>query len=89
MFSIITTMFYMLSAYIAFIIGYSAELPIILGALVPLGFITGYLLDRFASFKVMWLEDRDSVYRLIIKKYFVFLPITAVFFGAGYLLAMR
>lgn len=88
MFSLITTMFYMLSAYMAFLIGFSPDLPMILGILVPIGFVAGYLFDRFASVKAIWLEDRTSIYRLAINKYFIFLFITALFVSIGYGIAV-
>lgn len=89
MFSLITTMFYMLSAYVAFLIGYSPDLPIQLGGLVPVGFVAGYLFDRWASVKVIWVEDREKIYRLVLSKYFVFLLVSALFLTVGYLIASR
>lgn len=82
-------MFYMLSAYAAFLIGFSPDLPFALALLVPLGFVVGYFLDRLKSVKIIWREDRATIYTLAISKYFVFLLITALFLMVGYLIANR
>jgi hypothetical protein len=79
----------MLSAYVAFLIGYSPDLPLFLGLLVPLGFVAGYLFDRWRSVKITWLEDRDKIYRLALHKYFIFLIISTLFLTVGSLLASR
>ncbi len=89
MFSLITTMFYMLSAYIAFLIGSSSELTLYLVALIPVGFVSGYLLDRLNSVKKLWTEDRQLIVRTIIIKYFIFLLVASVFCVAGLLFANR
>lgn len=83
MFSLTTTMFYMLSAYIAFLIGSSAQLADFLIVLVPLGFVAGYLLDRFNSVKTLWADNRMQLFNLAVTKYFFFLFIAAIFFVAG------
>ena len=89
MFSLTTTLFYMLSAYVAFLIGYSHKLHLLLILLVPIGFIIGYLLDRFNSVKKNWVEDRTSIYRLIAKQYAFFIVVSGVFCVAGFLLIGR
>jgi hypothetical protein len=83
MFSLTTTLFYMLSAYIAFLIGSSAELPDYLIVLVPLGFVVGYLLDRLNSVKSLWADNRIQLLNLVVTRYFFFLFIAAVFYIAG------
>ncbi len=80
-------MFYMLSAYIAFLIGSSSELSLYLMALVPLGFVVGYLLDRLNSVKKLWIEDRKLITNTIVVKYFMFLFVAGVFCVAGILFA--
>mgnify|MGYP001818457538 CR=1 FL=1 len=89
MFSLITTMFYMLSAYIAFLIGSSSELALYLIALVPVAFVSGYLLDRLNSVKNLWVEDRKLIIKTVVIKYFIFLLIAGVFCVAGLLFANR
>lgn len=89
MFSMTTTMFYMLSAYIAFLIGHSADLHLLLVLLVPVGFVVGYLLDRLNSLKKYWVEDRPKIYRLVIRKYLYFLCIAGIFCGAGFFMIGR
>ena len=76
-------MFYMLSAYIAFLIGSSTQLPGYLVLLVPIGFVVGYLLDRFNSVKSLWADNRIQLLNLVVTRYFFFLFIAAVFFIAG------
>ena len=83
MFSLTTTLFYMLSAYMAFLIGSSAKLPEFLIVLVPLGFVVGYLLDRLNSVKALWADNRAQLFKLTVTQYFFFLFIAAVFFIAG------
>lgn len=85
MFSLTTTMFYMLSAYMAFLIGSSSKLPMLLVLLVPIGFVAGYLLDRLNSVKKIWVEDQARIINLVTTKYFVFLFISGAFFAAGLL----
>ena len=85
MFSLTTTLFYMLSAYIAFLIGSSPELSPYFIVLVPFGFVVGYLLDRFNSVKALWVEDRAKLIKLVAAKYVFFILVTGVFFGAGLL----
>ncbi len=82
-------MFYMLSAYIAFLIGSSSELSLYLLALVPLGFVSGYFLDRLNSLKKIWADDRKLIINTIATKYFLFLLIAGVFCAAGLLFANR
>jgi len=89
MFSLTTTMFYMLSAYIAFLIGSSSELSLYLIALVPIGFISGYLLDRLNSVKTLWAEDHKLIIKTIVIKYFMFLLVSVVFCAAGLVFASR
>ena len=85
MFSLATTMFYMLSAYVAFLIGSSDELSIYLLFLVPIGFVSGYLLDRLNSVKNLWNQDQKRIIVVIFNKYLLFLVISGLFFGAGLL----
>lgn len=87
MFSIATTAFYMLSAYIAFLIGSSSDLSEFLIALVPIGFVAGYLLDRLNSVKKTWLEQPGKIYKTIIARYVFFLLISLLFMGAGIIFA--
>ncbi len=89
MFSLATTMFYMLSAYIAFLIGSSDELSAYLLLLVPVGFVSGYMLDRLNSVRKLWLDERIKIYQTIIFRYFFFLLISAVFFAAGLVFASK
>ena len=89
MFSLVTTMFYMMSAYIAFLIGSSSQLSIYLIALVPVGFVSGYLLDRLNSVKTLWAENQKLIINTIVVKYFMFLLIAGVFCVAGLLFANR
>lgn len=89
MFSLTTTLFYMLSAYIAFLIGYSPELSLFLVIIVPLGFVLGYMLDRLSSVKKIWAENKSRIVKLSIFQYFVFLLITAIFAGFGLLFASQ
>ena len=89
MFSLSTILFYMLSAYIAFLIGYSPELSLFLVLIVPIGFVLGYLLDRFSSVKKVWSENRIRIIKLAIFQYFVFLLVTGVFASFGLLFAIR
>ncbi|MDW3094045.1 MAG: hypothetical protein R8G33_00055 [Gammaproteobacteria bacterium] len=79
----------MMSAYIAFLIGSSSELSLYLIALVPVGFVTGYLLDRLSSVKKIWLEDQRVIIHTVITKYFLFLLLAGVFCAAGVLFANR
>ena len=83
MFSLATTMFYMLSAYIAFLIGSSNELNVYLMLIVPVGFVAGYMLDRLNSVKKLWVEDRSKIYKTIIFRYAFFLAVSAIFFAVG------
>ncbi len=87
MFSLTTTMFYMLSAYIAFLIGSSEKLSIYLLLLVPVGFVSGYFLDRLNSVRKLWHENRLKIYRELVIRYVVFLFISAAFCIAGLLFA--
>lgn len=80
-------MFYMLSAYIAFLIGSSSELSVYLIAMVPIGFVAGYMLDRLNSVKRLWHEDPMKIYKTIAVRYVFFLLISAVFLFAGILFA--
>ena len=89
MFSLTTTMFYMLSAYIAFLIGSSADLSNFLLLLVPVGFVSGYILDRLNSVKKHWAEDPKKILRIIVLKYFVFLFVAGIFFAAGLYFATK
>ena len=89
MFSLATILFYMLSAYIAFLIGYSPELSLFLVLIVPIGFVLGYLLDRLSSVRKVWSEDPMRIIKLVIFQYFVFLLITGVFSSIGLLFALR
>jgi hypothetical protein len=73
----------MLSAYIAFLIGSSAQLADFLIVLVPLGFVAGYFLDRFNSVKTLWADNRMQLFNLAVTRYFFFLFIAAIFFVAG------
>ena len=82
-------LFYMLSAYIAFLIGYSSELSLFLVLIVPIGFVLGYLLDRLSSVKKVWSENQMRIFKLAIFQYFVFLLVTGIFAGFGLLFAMR
>ncbi len=78
-------MFYMMSAYIAFLIGSSSELSLYLIALVPLGFVSGYLLDRLNSIKKIWVDNRKLIINITVTKYFMFLLVSAMFCVAGLL----
>jgi len=89
MFSLTTTMFYMLSAYIAFLIGSSSELSLYLIAIVPLGFVSGFLLDRLNSVKKIWADDQKLIINTIVTKYFMFLLVAGIFCTAGLLFANR
>jgi branched-subunit amino acid ABC-type transport system permease component len=89
MFSLTTTMFYMLSAYIAFLIGSSSELSLYLIVLVPLGFVSGFLLDRLNSVKKRWADDQQLIINTIVTKYFMFLLVAGVFCAAGWLFTNR
>ena len=89
MFSLTTTLFYMLSAYIAFLIGYSAELSLVLVVVVPLGFVLGYMLDRLSSVKKIWAENKLRIIKLAMFQYFVFLLMTGIFAGIGLLFASQ
>ena len=80
-------MFYMMSAYIAFLIGSSSDLSLFFILLVPLGFVTGYLLDRLNSVKKLWVNDQSVIIKIVITRYFIFLLISGVFCGAGLLFA--
>ena len=79
----------MLSAYIAFLVGYSPELSPIMVVIVPFGFVLGYLLDRLSSVKKIWAEDKVRIIKLSIFQYFVFLLMTGIFAGLGLLFAQR
>jgi len=83
MFSLATTAFYMLSAYIAFLIGSSEELNVNLIALVPVGFVAGYLLDRLNSVKKLWIENPVAIYKTVAIRYMIFLIISLAFMAAG------
>lgn len=83
MFSLATTAFYMLSAYIAFLIGSSEELNLYLIGLVPIGFVAGYLLDRLNSVKKLWHENPVSIYKTIALRYVIFLFVSLGFMAAG------
>ena len=85
MFSLATTMFYMLSAYVAFLIGSSDKLSIYLLLLVPIGFVSGYLLDRLNSVKNLWNEDQKRILVVIFNKYLLFLVLSGLFYVAGIL----
>ena len=85
MFSLATTMFYMLSAYIAFLIGSSDKLSYYFLFLVPVGFVSGYLLDRLNSVKKIWLEDQNKLFIVVLNKYLLFLLISGGFYIAGIL----
>lgn len=87
MFSLATTMFYMLSAYIAFLIGSSEKLSIYLLFLVPVGFVSGYLLDRLNSVKSIWQDDQSRLIVVVANKYLLFLLVSGLFFAAGKLFA--
>ncbi|MFK7794775.1 MAG: hypothetical protein AB8B89_05455 [Gammaproteobacteria bacterium] len=89
MFSLTTTMFYMMSAYIAFLIGSSSELSLYLVGLVPVGFVSGYLLDRLNSVKKIWADNHRLIINTIVIKYFMFLLVAGVFCAAGLLFANR
>ena len=89
MFSLTTTLFYMMSAYIAFLIGYSPDLSLVMVAIVPLGFVLGYMLDRMSSVKKIWAEDKTRIIKLTVFQYFVFLFITGIFAGFGLLFATQ
>tara|TARA_R110002049_G_scaffold45948_1_gene133703 strand:- start:81799 stop:82047 length:249 start_codon:yes stop_codon:yes gene_type:complete len=82
-------MFYMMSAYIAFLIGSSSELSLYLIVLVPIGFVSGYLLDRLNSVKKIWEEDHGIIISTVVIKYFMFLLIAGIFCAAGLLFANR
>ena len=82
-------MFYMLSAYVAFLIGYSPDLSSWLLAIIPFGFVAGYLLDRLNSVKAIWAEDQHRIIRIVVKQYFLFLLISALFFAVGLFLGNR
>jgi len=82
-------MFYMLTAYMAFLIGSSSELSLYFIALVPFGFIAGYLLDRLNSVKKIWADNRQVIIKTIVIKYFMFLLIAGVFCAAGLIFANR
>lgn len=79
----------MLSAYVAFLIGFSPELSIQLVVIVPIGFVLGYMLDRLSSVKKIWAENKMRIIKLAIFQYFVFLLLTGVFAGLGLLFASR
>lgn len=89
MFSLTTTLFYMLSAYIAFLIGYSAELSLLLVVVVPVGFVLGYMLDRLSSVRKIWAENKLRIIKLAVFQYFVFLLMTGIFAGFGLLFASQ
>jgi len=89
MFSLITTMFYMLTAYIAFLVGSSSELSLYLMALVPFGFVVGYLLDRLNSVKRIWVEDKGLILKTIVIRYFMFVLVSGAFCAAGLFYASR
>ncbi len=80
-------MFYMLSAYVAFLIGSSEKLSMTLTLLVPIGFVAGYVLDRLTSVAKYWQQDRAGLYRTIIQRYAIFLVVSALFVGVGILYA--
>ena len=82
-------MFYMLSAYIAFLIGSSSELSLYLMALVPVGFVSGYMLDRLNSVKKIWADDQKLIINTIVIKYLMFLLVAGMFCAAGLLFANR
>ena len=79
----------MLSAYIAFLIGYSPDLSLVLVIIVPLGFVLGYMLDRLSSVKKIWEQDKARIIKLSIFQYFVFLLLTGIFAGCGLIFASR
>ncbi len=82
-------MFYMLSAYIAFLIGSSEQLSIYLILLVPIGFVSGYLLDRLNSVKQLWHDNPKTIYRTIALRYVIFLVVSVVFLLVGLLFATK
>lgn len=82
-------MFYMLSAYIAFLIGSSDELSVTLIALVPIGFVSGYMLDRLNSVSKLWHENPAKIYQTIALRYVIFLFISLLFFAAGLVFATQ
>ena len=80
-------MFYMLSAYIAFLIGSSAQLSLYLIVLAPIGFVVGYLLDRLNNVKKIWANDCKFIIKTIVVKYFMFLLLAGMFCVVGLLFA--
>lgn len=82
-------MFYMLSAYIAFLIGYSADLPQVLVFFVPVGFVLGYLLDRLSSVKKIWADDRLHIVKLVGQMYVFFFFVAVAIFLVAQFLASR
>ena len=77
----------MLSAYIAFLVGYSPDIPLSAIAIVTLGFVAGYLFDRLPSVKKYWQEDRSLLLQLVVIRYVMFVMIASVFMGVGILFA--
>ena len=82
-------MCYMLSAYIAFLIGSSRELSVFLILFVPIGFIAGYFLDRLGGVKQLWHEDRSRIYKMTVIRYVFFLLISLGFMFAGLVFAAK
>ena len=79
----------MLSAYIAFLVGYSPDLPTELVFIVPIGFVAGYILDRLASVKSIWIEDKMLIIQLVVLRYILFLMLAGAFFALGLFLGSR
>jgi len=83
MFSLITTSCYMLAAYIAFLIGSSPKLSVWLIIFIPACFVIGYLLDRMPAVQQMVAVRPNQIPRILISRYLLFIPVTALFFALG------
>ena len=89
MFSLATTLFYILSAYLAFLVGYSSQLPVYFVFFVVVGFVVGYVLDRLPDVRKYWRENKGFVIQLLAIRYVFFLFVASVFLVAGLFLANR
>ena len=83
MFSLITTSCYILAAYIAFLIGSSSKLSTWLIIFIPACFVIGYLLDRMPAVQQMMAVQPNKITRVIVLRYLMFMPVTALFFALG------
>ena len=73
----------MLAAYIAFLIGSSPKLSTWLIIFIPACFVIGYLLDRMPAVQQMMAVKPNKITRVIVLRYLMFMPVTALFFAFG------